>query len=260
MTFGESDFRAHAIWPILRNQGAAMSDFDLVVTGRVVGSDRVREQGYVAIRAGVVERIGESTPPTARARHDFGDAFILPGAIDAQVHSRSQAGQEDFIWSTRSAAAGGVTTIVDMPYDDGNLICTGDKITNKAVQAGEQARVDFALYGTVHPADGPQHIAQMVAAGAAAVQFSPFGPHPERFPRIPPHILQACFAEIARHGLIAGAHNEDDETVRAAEAEVLRAGITDFRAHGLARPPLAEALATAQVYEIGAATGCSSHI
>lgn len=237
-----------------------MSDFDLVVTGRVVGTDGVREQGYVAVRAGLIERIGEGAPPAARQRHDFGEAFVLPGAIDAQVHSRSQAGQEDFIWSTRSAAAGGVTTIVDMPYDDGNLICDGDRLARKAREAGEQARVDFALYGTVHPKDGPQHIAGMVAAGAAGFKFSTFGTHPERFPRIPPPTLHACFTEIARHGLIAGAHNEDDETVRAAEAQVARSGITDYRAHGLSRPPVAEALATAQVYEIGAATGCSSHI
>ena len=237
-----------------------MSDFDLVVTGRVVGTDKVREQGYVAVRAGLIERIGEGMPPAARLRHDFGEAFVLPGAIDAQVHSRSQAGQEDFIWSTRSAAAGGVTTIVDMPYDDGNLICDGERLARKAQEAGEQARVDFALYGTVHPKDGPQHIAAMVVAGAAGFKFSTFGTHPERFPRIPPQTLHACFTEIARHGLIAGAHNEDDETVRAAEALVARSGITDYRSHGLSRPPIAEALATAQVYEIGAATGCSSHI
>lgn len=237
-----------------------MSDFDLVVTGRVVGTDRVRENGYVAVRAGLVERIGEGTPPTARQRHDFGQAFVLPGAIDAQVHSRSQIGQEDFVWSTRSAAAGGVTTIVDMPYDDGHLICTGERLARKADEAGKQARVDFALYGTVHPEDGPKHIASMVAAGAAGFKFSTFGTHPQRFPRIPPQTLHACFGAIACHGLIAAAHNENDETVRAAEAGVVRSGITDYRAHGLSRPPIAEALATAEVYEIGAATGCSSHI
>jgi allantoinase len=259
-SFGENDFHGRTISLILAARGAAMSDFDLVVTGRVVGTDRVREQGYVAVRAGVIERIGEGSPPAARQRRDFGEAFILPGAIDAQVHSRSQRGQEDFIWSTRSAAAGGVTTIVDMPYDDGNLICTGERLARKAEEAGEQARVDFALYGTVHPNDGPIHIAEMVAAGAAGFKFSTFGTHPERFPRVPPQVLHACFTEIARYGLIAGAHNENDETVRAAEAEVARSGITDYRAHGLSRPPLAEALATAEVYEIGAATGCSSHI
>ncbi len=237
-----------------------MGDFDLGITGRVVGTDRVRENGYVAVRAGRIERVAEGTPPSAKARHDFGDAFVLPGAIDAQVHSRSQKGQEDFVWSTRSAAAGGVTTIVDMPYDDGNLICTAEKLRTKAAEAGEQARVDFALYGTVDPHEGPARIGEMVAAGAAGFKFSTFGTHPQRFPRIPPQTLQACFAEIARHGLIAGVHNENDEMIRDAEARVAQAGITDYRAHGLARPPLAEALATAEVYEIVAATGCSGHI
>ncbi|HWL30770.1 MAG TPA: dihydroorotase family protein [Xanthobacteraceae bacterium] len=237
-----------------------MSDYDLIITGQVVSADRVRENGYVAIRGGVIERVGEGTPPAARERHDFGKAYVMPGAIDAQVHSRSQLGQEDFVWSTRAAAAGGVTTIVDMPYDDGKLICTGERLAQKAREAGEQARVDFALYGTVHPNDGPKHIADMVAAGAAGFKFSTFGTHPERFPRIPPQTLHACFAEVARHGLIAGVHNENDEMVRAAEAAVIASGITDYRAHGLARPAVAEALATAEVYEIGAATGCSAHI
>ena len=99
------------------------------------------------------------TPPSARDRQDFGGAYVLPGAIDAQVHSRTQSGQGDFLWSTRAAAAGGVTTIVDMPYDDGLLISTGERIARKAEEAGAQARVDFALYGTVAPEDGAEHIA-----------------------------------------------------------------------------------------------------
>jgi allantoinase len=237
-----------------------MSDFDLVVTGRVVRTDRVLEQGYVAVRDGVIEHVGEGAAPQARTRHDFGQAFVLPGAIDAQVHSRSQRGQEDFVWSTRSAAAGGVTTIVDMPYDDGFLICTGERLRQKAKEAGAQARVDFALYGTVRPDEGPIHIPEMVAAGAAGFKFSTFGTHPERFPRIPPQTLYSCFAEIARYGLIAGVHNENDEVVRACEKVVTASGITDYRAHGMSRPPVSEALATAEVYEIAAATGCSGHI
>jgi allantoinase len=237
-----------------------MSDFDLVITGRVVRTDRILDDGYVAVRDGLIERVAAGPPPQARDRQDFGSALVLPGAIDAQVHSRSQRGQEDFIWSTRAAAAGGVTTIVDMPYDDGCLICTGERLRQKADEAGQQARVDFALYGTVHPNDGPRHIAEMVAAGAAGFKFSTFGTHPERFPRIPPQTLYACFAEVARSGLIAGVHNENDEFVRASEKIVAASGMTDFRAHGLSRPPLSEALATAEVYEIAAAAGCSGHI
>src|ERR1700730_5269901 len=140
-----------------------MSDFDLIVTGRVVRTDRVIEGGWVAIRGGLIERVGAGAPPSATDRHHFGDAFVLPGAIDSQVHSRSQRGQEDFIWSTRAAAAGGVTTIVDMPYDADFLVCTGDRMQQKISEAGKQARVDFALYATVDPDDGPKHIADMVA-------------------------------------------------------------------------------------------------
>jgi allantoinase len=237
-----------------------MSDFDLVVTGRVVRADRILDNGYVAVRDGLVEHVGQGAAPQARERHDFATAFVLPGAIDAQVHSGSQRGQEDFVWSTRAAAAGGVTTIVDMPYDDGFLVCTGERVRQKADEAGRQARVDFALYATVRPDDGPVHIAEMVAAGAAGFKFSTFGTHPERFPRIPPQTLYACFAEVARHGLIAGVHNEDEEVVRACEKAVASSGVTDYRAHGLSRPPVSEALATAEVYELAAATGCSAHI
>lgn len=237
-----------------------MSDFDLVVQGTVVTPSRVTEKGWVAVRGGLIERLGEGAPPAARERHDFGDALVLPGAIDAQVHSRSQKGQEDFVWSTRAAAAGGVTTIVDMPYDDGFLVSTGDKVRQKAEEAAAQARVDFALYATAHPDDGATHIPAMVEAGAAGFKFSTFGTHPDRFPRIPPQTLHGCFKVIAPTGLIAGVHNENDEFVRAAIASVEASGIRDWRAHGLSRPPITEALATAEVYEIGAATGCAAHI
>jgi allantoinase len=237
-----------------------MSDFDLVVTGRVVTAERVIDNGHVAIRDGRVARLGEGAAPQASERHDFGQAYILPGAIDAQVHSRSQKDQEDFIWSTRSAAAGGVTTIVDMPYDAGFLVCTGERVKRKIAEAGAQTRVDFALYATIDPDDGAKHIPDMVAAGAAAFKFSTFCTDPKRFPRIPPQTLYACFRQIGAHGLMAGVHNEDDEMVRAAIRAVEESGIRDYRAHAMSRPPVSETLAMAEVYEIGAQAGCSSHV
>ncbi len=237
-----------------------MSDFDLVVTGRVVRTDCTIDRGFVAVRDGIVERVGHGPGPGARARHDFGTALIVPGAIDPQVHSCSQKGQEGFDWSTRAAAAGGVTTIVDMPYDDGNLICTGQQLAQKAAMAGEAARIDFALYGTIRPEDGAQHIPAMVTAGAAAFKFSTFETHPTRFPRIATPLLHDAFSAIAPFGLMAGVHNENDECTRAFIRRVEASGITDYRAHGLSRPPITETLAIAEVYEIGADTGCAAHV
>jgi allantoinase len=232
---------------------------DKVFVGAVVLPDRVIDSGYVLVADGKIEAVGSGEPP---AGEKFGGpAFtVLPGAIDAQVHSRSQAGQEDFIWSTRSAAAGGVTTIVDMPYDDNCLIANAKRFQAKVEEAGAQARVDFALYATIDPNEGAKRIDELVDAGAAAFKFSTFGTHPKRFPRIPPQMLRESFAAVARRGLIAGIHNENDEMVRAYTAAVEAQGITDYRAHGLSRPPVAEALATAEVYELGADTGCPVHI
>lgn len=237
-----------------------MSDFDLVLSGTVVLPSLVVEGGYVAVRDGKVVHVGEGTPPHAKERHDFGRGLILPGAIDAQTHSLSQKDQEDFIWSTRSAAAGGVTTIVDMPYDEGNVVNSAEAVRKKVAHAEPQARVDFALYGTIDPSEGASRIAEQAAAGVAAFKFSTFGTHPTRFPRINPPLLAEAFAEVAKTELTAGVHNEDDEFVRAAMDAVKAAGITDWRAHAMSRPPLAELLATLQVYETGVATGAAAHI
>lgn len=237
-----------------------MSDFDLVLKGTLVLADRVVPSGFVAVRDGAVAMLGQGAMPGGRERHDLGDALIMPGAVDAQVHSLSQKNQEDFIWSTRSAAAGGVTTIVDMPYDEGNLVCSAEAVQGKIAHAETQARVDFALYGTVDPEEGAARIAEQAQAGVAAFKFSTFGTDPKRFPRIPPALLAECFAEVARTGLCAGVHNESDEYIRAAMAKVRAAGITDYTAHGLSRPPLTELLAMHEIYEIGAQTGCPAHV
>lgn len=237
-----------------------MSDFDLVLKGTLVLAERIVPGGHIAVRDGKVVALGTGEPPAARERHDLGKALILPGGIDAQVHSLSQKDQEDFIWSTRSAAAGGVTTIVDMPYDEGDLICSAAAVERKVAHAGAQARVDFALYGTINPEEGAKRIHEQIEAGVAAFKFSTFGTDPKRFPRIPAALLERCFAEIAPTGLAAGVHNEDDEFVRAAIETVKASGITDYRAHGMSRPPLTELLAMHQIYETGALTGCPAHV
>jgi len=232
---------------------------DKVFVGAVVLPDRIIENGYVLVADGAVQRVGEEPSP-AGERHGGTGFLVLPGAIDGQVHSRSQAGQEDFVWSTRSAASGGVTTIVDMPYDDNDLIASAERCRAKAESAERQARVDFALYATVDPAEGAARVNELVDAGAAAFKFSTFETHPKRFPRVPPHTLYAAFRAVGRRGLLAGIHNENDEMVRAFMADVVRANLTDYTAHGRSRPPITEALATAEVYELGAGAGCPVHI
>src|SRR5258708_37605018 len=136
---------------------------DQVFVGTVVLPDRIVDDGYVLVGDGLVQAIGSGAPPWGE-RHGGNGFFVLPGAIDAKVHSRSQKGQEDFVWSTRSAAAGGVTTIVDMPYDDGCLIATAERFHNKVSEASLRSRVDFALYAKFDPQQSSALIGMLYSA------------------------------------------------------------------------------------------------
>jgi allantoinase len=233
---------------------------DLVVRGNLVTPTGVVRGGYLSVAAGKVVGTAVNDPGAARERVILDDALVFPGAVDAQVHSRSQKNREDFKFSTRAAAAGGVTTIVDMPYDEGLLVCDRQSVEIKAADIAKQAHVDVALYGTIRPADGVSKIAEQIEAGVCAFKFSTFGTDPERFPRIPPLLMSQAFTEVAKSGLASGVHNENEEIVKALIAKMKTSGRTDYLAHGETHTPLSELLAIAEIYEIGAFTGCRAHV
>ncbi|PAF43425.1 amidohydrolase family protein [Helicobacter sp. 11S03491-1] len=240
-----------------------MKAYDKLVLGHIVLAHKEIQSGYVAISNGVVMEvamINSSKLPPAKEIHDFSGYYIFPSVIDSQVHSRSQAGQEDFIYSSASGAAGGVGTIIDMPYDAGRLICNEQAFNAKKQEAKAQTRVDFGLYATINPLEGSRHIEELIQAGAIGFKFSTFGTDPTRFPRIPPYIMQECFAKIAPYGLVAGVHNEDDESIKYLIEFYQNQGITDYKAHNLSRPIWTENIAIAQIYELGAQTGCHAHV
>ncbi len=236
-----------------------MADFDLVLQGHIVLPDRMVENGYVAVAEGLVKEVGQGTPPQARERHLLGEALIFPGAIDAQVHSLSQKNQEDFIWSTRTAAAGGVTTIVDMPYDEGDLICSADAVKRKIAHAGaKRASISRCMVPLIRWR-ARFALPNRQRRGSRPSSSPPSARTRSAFHGYPP-LMAECFAEVARTGLTAGVHNENDEYVRAAMERVKASGLSDWRAHGMSRPPLTELLAMTEIYEIGVATGCPAHV
>ena len=234
--------------------------FDMVVRGDIVTPRKVLPGYYMSVLDGQVVSLTAEDPGPAKDRLDASGAWIFPGAVDAQVHSQSQKGSEGIAHCTRAAAAGGVTTIVEMPYDEGLLVCNADAVKTKAAVVEAEAHVDVALYGTVHPEDGTARINEQIAAGVCGFKFSTFGTDPVRFPRIPPWLMRDAFSVIAPSGLAAGVHNENHETIEHDLAEVQAAGLTDYTAHGKSHTDFAEALAMAEIYETGAYTGCRAHV
>jgi allantoinase len=226
------------------------------IAGRVLLPDRPPSRAGLRFRDGRIADLGEPAPGAL----DFGDALVLPGAVDVHVHTRSAPG-EGIEACTRAAAAGGVTTIVDMPYDAAGPIDCPQAFAAKVQDVEREAHVDVALWATVPPHGPIEHVEALVEAGAAAFKLSTFETHPQRFPRIPDGQLLAAFARIAASGGLAGVHAENDEIVRsgiAAEREAGNAG--DPLAHARSRPPIAEHEAIARCLELARATGVRLHV
>jgi allantoinase len=176
------------------------------------------------------------------------------------VHTRSYA-EEGIERCTTAAAAGGVTTIVDMPYDAVGTIDSLDAFERKVADVGREAVIDVALWATVPPAGPLDQVRALVDAGAASFKCSTFDTHPQRFPQIPDPQLLRAFAEIARAGGMVGIHAENDELVRAGIAAEQAAGNGgDPLAHARSRPPIAENEAIGRVLEMARVTGVRIHI
>ena len=234
--------------------------FDRVFLGDIVTASEILRDGYVAVRGEVIAAIGQGEPPPCADLIDHRGKLILPGLVDGHMHTSSSLGWAGIEGATRSAAAGGVTTVVDMPYDVPQAVTSAAVLADKIAAVGKYAHVDMALYGTIAKTGGLDEIAGLAAAGISAFKLSTYEYDPVRFPRIDHPTMLAAFAEIAKTGLPVAIHNEDQELVERLTEQARAAGHTDAIWHARTRPPLAETLADLEIFELGLATGAHVHI
>ncbi|MCL2427999.1 MAG: amidohydrolase family protein, partial [Alphaproteobacteria bacterium] len=226
----------------------------------VVTAEAVIRDGYVAARGEVIAAIGQDNPPEAAEIVDYTGNLILPGLVDGHMHTSSALGWAGIEGATRSAAAGGVTTCVDMPYDVPYPVTDARLLAEKVGWVERTAHVDVALYGTILKEGGVDAIAGLAAGGISAFKVSTYEYDPVRFPRIDHPTMLAAFREIAKTGLPVAVHNEDQELVEALSADARKAGRIDPIMHCRTRPPLAETLADLEIFELGRETGAHVHI
>ena len=236
------------------------SPFDRVFLGDVVAAAGLFRDGYVAIRGERIAAIGQGEPPPGADIVDHRGKLILPGLVDGHMHTSSSLGWAGIEGSTRSAAAGGVTTCIDMPYDVPEAVTSASLLHDKIGWVERTAHVDMALYGTIKKRGGVGEIAGLAAAGISAFKLSTYEYDAVRFPRIDHQTMVAAFAEIAKTGLPVALHNEDQELVEQLTAEAKAAGHTDPIWHARTRPPISETLADLEIFEIGLQTGAHVHI
>jgi dihydroorotase len=112
----------------------------------------------VRTRDGRIDAVGRSLSPDGGRTVDAAGKRLLPGAVDVHVHFRQPGHPHKETWTTgsRSAAAGGVTTVVDQPNTDPPTV-TGAAYDRKAALAADSL-VDFGLNGGVTPGWDPDSL------------------------------------------------------------------------------------------------------
>jgi allantoinase len=233
-----------------------MSGHDLVVrSSRVVlpGGER---PAAVAVDGG---RITAISAPEARldaaTEIDLGGVALLPGLVDTHVHINEpgRTEWEGFATATRAAAAGGVTTLVDMPLNSLPPTTTPGALEAKRDAARGRVHVDVGFWGGAVPGNVPSALRPLHDRGVFGFKcFTSDSGVPE-FPPLPHEGMREAFAEIAAFGGLVIVHAEDP----AALSEPGDGGYPAFLA---SRPPDAERRAVERVIDLVEETGARAHI
>lgn len=242
-----------------------MSTGATVVLGDIVTPNGVVVNGALVIDQGTIvnilnlEELNNDQLISAGDVLDYTGKYILPGGIDAHVHSFSDP-REGFVAATKSAAAGGVTTIIDMPYDDGKPVNNLPRVLEKIAEIPGNAFVDVALHGTVKPGNRGEVIPELVDAGICGFKVSMFETDPNRFPRISNDELYEILQTARDSGVTVGVHAEDGEIIASLIDQFTEQGLLDPIYHAKSRPPISELTSVAAGVEIALAAGAPFHI
>jgi allantoinase len=234
---------------------------DLLVKGDAVLGHGVARDGAVGVLDGKVAGLYASAgaAPAAKETVDVSGSLIYPGMVDAHVHCHSNQA-ETMELATQAAAAGGVTTILDMPYDIGAPVNTVEIFRAKVAEIGRAARVDVAMLATLRKQAEADEVAPLVREGACGFKMSVYETDPDRFPRIDDHVLWQVLPAIAKSGVPVGFHGEIDLIIEDLIARAKRAGQTYPLAHYETRPPVSETLAVLKLLELAYWTKVKLHV
>lgn len=230
------------------------------IVGNILGEDGSLSRGEIIIDGEKIESVSHDIGSSdVSHREDLGDSILLPGMIDAHVHCLSST-HEGVEAATKSAAAGGVTTIIEMPFDAPGPINSVARLLAKMDLVRKEAFVDVAVLGTVVPEGGWREIAGMVDHGAVGFKVSTFNTDSFRFPISTEPQFREIMAAIAASNSIVCVHAESDAVIRPLIELEANKQSTDPAILGQVRPAVAEELGVMQVLATASEANARVHL
>lgn len=245
---------------------------DLVVKGgRIVNpsyeSEHATRPGTLVVEDGrVAALLDPVADPPAREILDATDMLVLPGAIDPHFHCRAPSFPQrgDFATESRAAAAGGVTTIFEMPISNPG-VATTHALTTRGALVERDAYVNIALYGAPGLLEA-REVQGMAQAGAIAFKLFMTAAPPGREDEFEGLVasdlatIGAALALTRETGLRCAVHCEDQSLVDWYSARARACPVADWRRHLMSRPAVVETTAVAGVLQLAHALQAPVHI
>lgn len=225
----------------------------LILGGTIISGGTIR-QANLGVQSGrVAALLTPDLTPTAANVIDAAGLWILPGLIDAHVHVRAPSNPDwgDFATETQAAAAGGVTTVLEMPIS--TPACSTAEIFVQRRELGEsQAYVNFGLYA------GPtrlkaREIERMADEGAIGFKiFTTDVPRGrerdfEGLCATDDYTLREALRLIKQTGLPCSVHAESADLIRHFQQTLRDRDENSPIAHSASQPPIVEALVVAKL-------------
>jgi allantoinase len=244
-----------------------MSEARTVRSRRVVLPDGV-QPAAIHVEGGRIARV-ESHPVDARRAEsvgrtetldDYGDLLIAPGLIDTHVHINEpgRTDWEGFDTGTRAAAAGGVTTIVDMPLNSVPPTTTVAGLEAKRASADGCVHVNVGFWGGIVPGNAAE-IEPLVDAGVRGFKCFLVPSGVDEFPPVGEQDLRPVLPILARRGVPLLVHAEHPEVI-AASAIPASGPIRSYATYVASRPPAAETAAIEMIVRLARESGVHVHI
>jgi allantoinase len=233
-----------------------------VIRGRRVVTPEGTRPAAIHVADGRIARVAQFTDvPRGAEVIEAGDLLVLPGLVDTHVHVNEpgRTEWEGFGTATRAAAAGGVTTLLDMPLNSIPATTSAAALQAKRQAATGQTWVDVGFIGGVVPGNA-KALHDLAEGGVLAFKCFLVPSGVEEFEHVGERDLREAMPILASLGLPLMVHAELPGPIEAASRSLGGADPRRYATYLASRPPAAETEAVAMMVDLCAATGARTHI
>ncbi|MGA3107864.1 MAG: dihydroorotase family protein [Candidatus Bathyarchaeia archaeon] len=226
----------------------------LIENARILRAGKLA-RANILVSGEKIKSVTETRKPPADERIDAKGRFVMPGLVDGHAHLHDPAftNREDFTSGTSAAAAGGVTSVVEMVLS--TPVDSADRVRAKIEEGRRHSLIDFSLHAGMMNLNNLPNIPEIAELGVRSFKTFTCKPY-----YADDHTLMSLMRETSMHHSILNVHAEDEQIANDNLQKLLAEGRREPLAHAEWKPNVVEERAVNKVIEFARGIGARLHI